>query len=672
MEDYFSYDVTLIMNITDIDDKIILRARHAHLVAQFRAKNPLITDGLVAELEGAWDEFVAGKFGGVSWDVVTKEMQGQLVEGADAKKMMHYKTALKAKELLNTAPKGNASNELVDAFEDILALSLDAKFGAAVTDQKIFRDLAAFWEADFLKDMQALNVRPVSLMTRVTEFVPEVVRFVEQIIENGYAYVAEGSVYFDVAAFSSSADEGGKHLYAKLCPWSAGNCKLFEEGEGSLGMKLAGKRDPRDFALWKASKAGEPFWESPWGSGRPGWHIECSAMAAAVAPGTLDIHSGGIDLAFPHHDNELAQSEAYYCSDQWVNYFIHAGHVHIEGHKMSKSLKNFISIREALERYSARQLRIMFLQHQWCAPVYYKESSMTTAMAVETLFSNFAATVSAILRSTKVGEAPPCGVAREELSLLDLLSLIQNKVHAALCDNFDTPTVLILLQELINRTNVYLQEQQQPNAYVIRMISNFVDKILRVFGLFGDGLDSSHEGRQDCGRAQDTWQVVGPIVEVASEFRDGVREAVLKAKTSTAAFDGKELLVLCDAVRGKLTDLGIQFEDRPGRATLVKLVDQAAVAKAKLEQAAKEADKLARRLEMARINDAKAAAKREKAAIEPATMFRDNAAYSQWDERGIPTHDSKGDELGKNMCKKVLKEYEAQVELHEKFLNGQL
>lgn len=173
--------------------------------------------------------------------------------------------------------------------------------------------------------MQLLNVKPADVLTRVSEYVPEIVAFVEKIIQNGYAYESQGSVYFDVGAFKK------QHNYAKLAPWAAGHGELLEEGEGSLGANLTGKKSSADFALWKASKAGEPYWESPWGRGRPGWHIECSAMAGEVIGEVLDIHSGGIDLCFPHHDNELAQSEAYFGNQQWVNYFLHAGHLHIEG-----------------------------------------------------------------------------------------------------------------------------------------------------------------------------------------------------------------------------------------------------------------------------------------------------------------------------------------------------
>lgn len=233
----------------------------------------------------------------------------------------------------------------------------------------------------------------------MSEFVPEIISYIEKIIANGYAYAADGSVYFDTARF----DGQGGHHYAKLEPWSKGDASLIEDGEGSLGAKLQGKRNPNDFALWKASKPGEPVWESPWGKGRPGWHIECSVMAryiinrrlveknnanddddSAVLGDNMDIHSGGIDLAFPHHDNELAQAEAYYDCHQWVNYFLHAGHLHVEGQKMSKSLKNFITIQEALKTYSARQLRIFFLLHQWNAKMDFKQSSMQEAIQIET------------------------------------------------------------------------------------------------------------------------------------------------------------------------------------------------------------------------------------------------------------------------------------------------
>ena len=224
-------------------------------------------------------------------------------------------------------------------------------------------------QAEFMEDMDALGVRPADVMTRVSEYIPEIVAYIEKIVANGLAYESKGSVYFDTQAFRAKG-----HVYGKLSPWAVGSAALAAEGESDFETKE--KRSSQDFALWKAAKPGEPFWDSPWGRGRPGWHIECSAMASSILGHKIDVHSGGQDLRFPHHDNELAQAEAYYheemqreveaspsgshvcCggahgqlwSAQWINYFLHSGHLSIEGLKMSKSLKNFITIRQARGR----------------------------------------------------------------------------------------------------------------------------------------------------------------------------------------------------------------------------------------------------------------------------------------------------------------------------------
>mmetsp|Transcript_17599 Transcript_17599/g.29164 ORF Transcript_17599/g.29164 Transcript_17599/m.29164 type:complete len:327 (+) Transcript_17599:208-1188(+) len=205
-----------------------------------------------------------------------------------------------------------------------------------------FMEVARQYEADFLEDMTSLGVRPPDVLTRVSEYVPQIIQYIERIIANGFAYDSNGSVYFDVGKFSSDPS----HSYAKLQPNAIGDASLLQEGEGALSSAYGSeKRSPGDFALWKRSKEGEPSWDSPWGPGRPGWHIECSAMASDIIGEKMDVHAGGVDLKFPHHDNELAQSEAYFKSDQWVNYFLHTGHLHIDGLKMAKSLKNFITIK---------------------------------------------------------------------------------------------------------------------------------------------------------------------------------------------------------------------------------------------------------------------------------------------------------------------------------------
>lgn len=238
------------------------------------------------------------------------------------------------------------ADSAINSAKDVLAYYLDRQSGHTVTDPSIFRSLAAYWEDDFNKDMRRLGISPPDTVTRVSEYVPEIVAFVERIIRNGFAYEHQGNVWFDVGAFEgakSDANEAYTHVYAKLAPWSKGNRDLLLEGEGSLTVSNT-KRSAADFALWKSTKPGEPSWPSPWGPGRPGWHIECSVMASAVLGTRMDIHSGGVDLVFPHHDNEIAQAEACHDCKQWVNYFLHTGHLHIQGLKMSKSLKNFITI----------------------------------------------------------------------------------------------------------------------------------------------------------------------------------------------------------------------------------------------------------------------------------------------------------------------------------------
>lgn len=293
-------------------------------------------------------------------------------------------------QLAASSSSPSPSTALIDGAESVIAPWLDARLGSSVPDDPaLFRSVPTEMERLFFADMRALRVRPPTTLTRVSEYVPEVVAYVERIIARGYGYAApDGSVYFDTAAFDGAAETDGQwtHSYAKLAPWSKGNKALIDEGEGSLSLAGSGKRSASDFALWKASKPGEPAWPSPWGPGRPGWHIECSVMASAVLGERLDIHSGGSDLAFPHHDNELAQAEAYHGCRQWVDYFLHTGHLHIEGLKMSKSLKNFITIQDALRSHTARQLRLAFLLQLWSAKMDFRESSLQEVLAIEAAF----------------------------------------------------------------------------------------------------------------------------------------------------------------------------------------------------------------------------------------------------------------------------------------------
>lgn len=289
----------------------------------------------------------------------------------EAKIKMHVRTVLSASDaiiesLKLPSPPGSAEVGV----HDILLPYLDSLYGSSIdaSDHSIFTKLTKKFENRFMEDVRSLNCLDPDELTRVTEYGPQIVDFVGKVQDNGFAYTtSDGSIYFDIEAF-----EAANNSYARLEPWNRHDKGLQADGEGSLTKKTSEKKSDSDFALWKASKPGEPSWPSPWGNGRPGWHIECSAMASDRLGSQMDIHSGGIDLAFPHHDNELAQSEAYWQDKdhhnrQWVNYFLHMGHLSIQGSKMSKSLKNFTTIRDALDRgdWTPRGLRIAFLLGGW-------------------------------------------------------------------------------------------------------------------------------------------------------------------------------------------------------------------------------------------------------------------------------------------------------------------
>ncbi len=229
---------------------------------------------------------------------------------------------------------------------------IDDKIIDRANQEKIkFSDWALKWEIEFFQDMDRLNVKPPTVIARVSEYIPEIINYISRLMEKDMAYCSNGSVYFNLTNFHR------QFKYGKLS-------KPGEPGFPPQGETL-GKLAVQDFAVWKANKPGEPFWESPWGQGRPGWHIECSVMAGAILGDHIHIHSGGEDLKFPHHDNELAQSDAYYGKEGWVDYFLHSGHLRIKGEKMAKSRKNYITIQEVLQEYTARQIRILFLLHNY-------------------------------------------------------------------------------------------------------------------------------------------------------------------------------------------------------------------------------------------------------------------------------------------------------------------
>ncbi|KAJ3020387.1 hypothetical protein HKX48_000856 [Thoreauomyces humboldtii] len=684
LEDYFHYDVNYVLNITDIDDKIITAARYKYLFEKLLSETSVLSEDLHKRVESDWLNYVAAKFGSHApksveafSDFESKYRSGGIPEAKEEIKYdLFVKTAARTAEAIKVSrsalKNGSGGQEeahaLLEASRDIVAASLDSKDGHSVTDPKVFRNFASFWEDEYFKDMDALNIRRPDVLVRVSEYVPEIITYVEQIAKNGFAYEADGSVYFDTVAFGQHPE----HDYAKLEPWSAGNTKLIQEGEGNLTGEGSEKRSPADFALWKKSKAGEPAWASKWGQGRPGWHIECSAMASEVLGSQMDIHSGGSDLAFPHHDNELAQSEAHYDCKQWVNYFFHAGHLHVEGQKMSKSLKNFDSIQDALSKFSASQIRLMFLMHQWNSVLDYGHGSLTEAKTVEATIQNFLATVKAVLQEQA---GPQEFTAKHnyhdaEKALSKKFQEKQAAVHAALCDSFNTHSALNEVRDLISISNGYYQEKvkskELPNGQVLGKIAKYITQLMRTFGVFSDANPTVGNAGAATAGGKSLEDTVLPYLRVLSSFRDAVR--VLAQNKG----DHKELLKLSDQLRdGDLAELGVVLDDREDGKALVKLVDKEILAKQREEKKQRELEKLREKDERAKQEAAKRAEKLAKGKLAPSDMFKTEEQrneYSEWDEQGIPTKDAQGEALTKSRRKKVEKEAAAQAKLHEQYL----
>jgi len=563
---------------------------------------------------------------------------------------------------------------------------LDDKIIQRANERNIACDeLSREFEAEFHEDMDALGVAPPNVLTRVTEYMDEIVTYIKTIIDKGLAYESNGSVYFAVDEF----DKVDGMSYCKLEPEQVNNAELLAEGEGKLTQDfVSDKRSPRDFALWKKSKEGEPQWDSPWGQGRPGWHIECSVMASDVfsqlSGGScaedaaknecsdmcrMDIHSGGVDLKFPHHDNEMAQAEAHSGCCQWVNYFVHAGHLHIKGFKMSKSLKNFITIRQALENNSARQIRLCFLLHKYNAPMDYGDNTMSHAMSIEKIFVEFFHNVKAVLREGKITNIQRWDVKARELQMS--VEMARIAVDEALKDDFDTPTCLTALADLVKATNLYLEkcetEKATPVSLVVRNAAKYVTQIFKTFGLIPEnaGVDIGFP----IGGGSDGEEKLTPVLDALIDFRSTVRE---KAR----AKDISGVLQECDTFRDDtLPPLGIRLEDKTGGKSVWKLADPAELLKEKeqkeLEKQRKEAEKKAA---------AEAAAKKEELnKLTPEEFIKrltlddssEKVKYSKFDEStGMPTHFHDGEPLNKSQLKKASKEFSAQQKKYDKYMKS--
>jgi cysteinyl-tRNA synthetase len=324
---------------------------------------------------------------------------------------------------------------LVRNFTDV-----DDKIIARAAGQgRPWHQVAAEFVAAYREDMGALGLAPADVEPRATEHIPEMLALIQRLLAQGLAYVADGDVYYAVRRFSG---------YGRLSHRSPD--ELLAGARIEVDER---KRDPIDFALWKASKPGEPVWESPWGPGRPGWHIECSAMAAKYLGDSFDIHAGGEDLIFPHHENEIAQSEGA-SGRPLARYWLHNGFVTVDGEKMSKSLGNFVTIRQALQRFSPDALKLLLLSTNYRSPLDYTE---TAAAEKERALAGVRDFLRGVETLAAAAETPPAaGVEASDPE--------ETAFRAAMDDDFNTARASGALFDLVREGNRLLQESQQPGA----------------------------------------------------------------------------------------------------------------------------------------------------------------------------------------------------------------
>lgn len=286
---------------------------------------------------------------------------------------------------------------------------------------------------EYYKDADNLNIERATINPRATEYMSDIINFVSDLVDKGYAYVVDGDVYYDTSKFKD---------YGKL---SGQNINDLQSGvRVSVDER---KKNPTDFAVWKNKKEGEPYWDSPFGQGRPGWHIECSCMACKLLGETIDIHGGGSDLVFPHHENEIAQSEGRN-GKNFANYWIHAAFLNIDNVKMSKSLNNFFTAREVLEKYDSNVIRLFMLSGHYRTQINFSEELLESAKSALDRIKNALLNLNNLSKETTIME-----MTEDEKTYLDKLLTYKDKFVEKMDDDFNTADGLSVIYDLVRDIN---------------------------------------------------------------------------------------------------------------------------------------------------------------------------------------------------------------------------
>ena len=374
----------------------------------------------------------------------------------------------------------------------------------------------------FMEDIKKLKVKPADLYPKATAHMSEIINMIKSLEQSGFAYNIEGNVFYDVKKFKGYGKLSGKNTDDLE---SGARIEINEE-----------KKNPLDFSLWKKAKEGEPYWESPWGNGRPGWHIECSAMSCKHLGETFDIHAGGSDLIFPHHENEIAQSEAA-SGKPFVNYWIHFGFLNINDEKMSKSLGNFSTARDVLGQYPAEAIRLLFAQTHYAGPLNFTDELLNSAQKGLEKITNLIDTIDENLRKEIKGSNVKFDFA-----------LSEKRFEDAMDDDFNSPQAAAVIFDFVREVNKAIVENPEAGVGFFTDVKNFLKRTAQdVLGIIDlSGASAITDGKLE-----------RELIEFLLKLRNEAKQ--------------EKNYKLADRIRIGLNEMGIELKDTKESTTYKKI-----------------------------------------------------------------------------------------------------